>query len=161
MKSTKNLYIKTMYLLNLKHGEIRVTDIAEELSYTKSSVSKALARLSNDNLITYKAYGDIVLKSEAINIAKDILIKEDLLELFFMGILNVSKAQAKEDINVISEYVSKETNEKLKEYIIGTLKLNEKCKCNNNPNCEGCITKKIQKRVNDNPAWLKILKEEK
>lgn len=162
MKTTQNLYLKTMYLLELKYGKIRVTDIAKSLGYTKSSVSKALVRLANNNLICYEAYKDIVLCETAIEIAEELIMKENLLEIFFEGILNITENTAKEDIAIISEYVSKETNEKLKEFIIKTLKLNnEHCKCNmDNPMCHGCDTKILQNRVTSNEKWIKILKEE-
>ncbi len=162
MKGTQNLYLKTMYMLYLQHNKIRVTDIANNLNYSKSSVSKALLRLKNNNLIFYETYGDIVLTKEAKTLAEQIIIKENLLELFFVGILNVDEDIAKKDIDIISQYVSMETKYKLKEYIKKTIHIdNELCNCNVNinPACEGCETKIIKNRVDANPKWIKVLKE--
>lgn len=163
MKTTRNLYLKTMYLLSIQEKEIRVTDIANKLNFTKSSVSKALVRLKESNMINYESYGEITLNKEAILIAQDIIKKENLLELFFIGVLNINDKTAKKDIDIISEHVSNETKDKLKEYIISSLHLNdEKCKCNSgNPSCNTCQTKVIQKRVTANEEWVNTLKEEK
>ncbi len=160
MKSTQNLYLKTMYMLDVQYGDIRVTDIADKLNFTKSSVSKALVRLNNNGLIKYESYGKIELMPEARLIAEELLVKEDLLNLFFMGILNISPEQASKDVDVISEYVSEETKIKLRDYIIKSLHLdNDKCGCS--PSCDGCETKVIKERVDANPEWISILKEDK
>ncbi len=162
MKSTVNLYLKTMYLLEKQYSKIRVTDIADRLGFTKSSVSKALIRLNRNGYINYETYGDIILSSEAKTIAESLLIKEDLLELFFVGMLNVNKEIVEKDINVISEYVSEETNIALKKYIKDTLHLNDSfCKCNvDKPECKKCETKQMKDRIITNEKWLDILKEE-
>ncbi len=164
MKSTRNTYLKIIYLLEIQNQKVRVTDIANKLNYTKSSVSKALKRLSENNLIQYETYGDIVLTKEAKCIAEQLILKENLLELFFVGILNISEQQAKIDVDIISEFVSDETNIKLQQYIKKSLHLdNEFCKCNinTNPKCSECETKKINNRIKSNPKWLNILKEDK
>ncbi len=158
MKTTQNLYLKTMYMLNVKHGKIRVTDIADKLSFTKSSVSKALVRLNNNGLIKYESYGDIVLSKDAIMIAEELILKEDLLNLFFVGILNINSDQARKDVDVISEYVSEETRVKLRDYIIKSLHLdNDRCGCSSK--CSDCETKVIRDRIDANPEWMSILKE--
>ncbi len=164
MKNTQNLYLKTMYMLEVKYSKIRVTDIANELGYTKSSVSKALKRLVNSGLVNYEVYGDIILTDEARCIAEEIILKEDLLELFFVGILNIEEDVARSDVKLISEYVSDITKDKLREYIRKTLHLdNANCRCNmnSNPSCNGCETKKLIDRVEDNPKWIDLLEEDK
>ncbi len=163
MKNTRNSYLKIMYLLSLEYGKIRVTDIANKLGSTKSSVSKALVRLSSGGYIKYETYGDIILTNKSIEIVNDILSKENILELFFIGVLNISEETAKKDIQILGEYVSDETNKKLKNYIKNSLHINDDiCKCNqNNNNCSKCETKKIKNRVESNQKWIDTLKEEK
>lgn len=163
MNNSQNIYLKAMYLLSLNHKKIRVTDIANKLNYTKSSVSKALIKLNSNDLINYETYKDITLTETGKNKAEELLLKENTLELFLIGVLNVEEETAKKDIEIISHLVSNNTNEKLKEYIVKSLHLNnEQCKCNkNDPNCQNCETKIIQTRVKSNPKWLDTLKEEK
>ncbi len=164
MKNTQNLYLKTMYLLYIEHGKIRVTDVANKLGYSKSSVSKALVRLNNSGLIIYETYKDIELTDDAKQIAKKIISKEDILEIFFVGVLNISEGQAKKDIDIISEYLSDETKDKLKLYIEKSLKINNNnnCCCNkDNDECKKCVTKIVKNRVESNQKWLDILKEKK
>ncbi len=163
MKTTQNLYLKTMYMLEIKTGKIRVTDVATNLGYTKSSVSKALKRLDAANLISYETYGNIILSKEAYKIAEELIMKEDLLELFFVGILNIPESKAKEDVKIISEYVSNETKDGLKKYIKKTFKIDEECNCKHADKnaCETCETNKIKKIIGSNPKWVKVLKEKK
>ena len=44
-------YLKTMYVLKKQNGNIRVTDIANKMNYTKASVNKALYNLKNKGLV--------------------------------------------------------------------------------------------------------------
>lgn len=162
MKTTINNYLKVMYILEMKNSKIRVTDVAEYLNYTKSSVSKVLSKLVKLELIEYEVYKNIVLLPKAREIAIEMIRKENLLEIFFVGVLNVSKEQAKKDISVISENFSDESKDKLKKYIIGAMHLNNSnCMCNHmGDKCKGCEAKKAQDRVKSNDDWLEMLKEE-
>jgi len=57
-------YLKTMYLLQKQSGNIRVTDVAEKMNYSKPSVNKALNNLKIENLVKYETYGTIELTDE-------------------------------------------------------------------------------------------------
>ena len=50
-------YLKTMYILQMHNGEIRVTDIAKKMECSKPSVNKALKSLKDNKLINYETYG--------------------------------------------------------------------------------------------------------
>ena len=49
---SKEMYLKTIYLLSKKKGEVRNIDIASELNYSKPSVTEMLKRLAADGVIT-------------------------------------------------------------------------------------------------------------
>lgn len=49
---SKEMYLKTIYLLSKKKGEVRNIDIASELNFSKPSVTEMLKRLASDGDIT-------------------------------------------------------------------------------------------------------------
>ncbi len=51
---SKEMYLKTIYLLSKKKGEVRNIDIASELNFSKPSVTGMLKRLVSDGDITIK-----------------------------------------------------------------------------------------------------------
>ncbi len=160
MNSTINLYLKTMYLLEINLGKIRVTDVALKLGFTKSSVSKILNKLKNEGYIIYESYGSICLTDKAINLAKEVLYKEDILELFLVGVLDVPLEKVKNDIDVISNHLSIETRDNLKEYLRKSLRIDDKA-CGTSKSCKICEIKKLKNKVTANKKWKNILEEDK
>ena len=55
------LWNLSVYILNNTTGDIRVTDIAQKLDKTKSSVNSAINSLKSEGLINYEPYGQIEL----------------------------------------------------------------------------------------------------
>ena len=90
-------YIKTMYVLKKQNGNIRVTDIAKKMNYTKASVNKALYNLKNEGLVNYESYGTIELTEEGENLAKKILEAYDIVYLFLKDVLNLESEEAEKE----------------------------------------------------------------
>lgn len=57
-------YLKTIYILIKQNGTVRVTDIANKMKCTKSSVNKALNNLKKNGLLNYESYGAIEITEE-------------------------------------------------------------------------------------------------
>ena len=66
-------YLKTIYILKKQNGNIRVTDIAKKMNYTKPSVNKAIHNLKDNGMLNYESYGTVELTKEGENLAKKIL----------------------------------------------------------------------------------------
>ena len=54
-------YLETILMLHQKQGYVRSIDIANELGFTKPSVSRAMSILKNDGYIVVESSGNIVL----------------------------------------------------------------------------------------------------
>ena len=80
-------YLKTMYVLKIQNGNIRVTDIAEKMNCTKASVNKAVYNLKDNKLLNYESYGTIELTESGENLAKKILEAYDIVYVFFKEVL--------------------------------------------------------------------------
>ena len=137
-KSTEQ-YLKTMYILKKKNGNIRVTDIANQMNCTKPSVNKAIKNLKENKLINYETYGTIELTEEGENLAKKILETYDIVYLFLKDVLNLTKEEAEKEAEKIKSSITDETINKLAKYVHKVLGLNpldcdydinkEKCRC--------------------------------
>ena len=142
-------YIKTMYVLMQQNGEITVTDIADKMSCSKASVTKALNNLKDKNLVEYEAYGKINLSKQAEEIAQKNLEAYDIVYLFFNEILDIKNEKAKEEAEKIKSIISDETLNKLARYTHKELKLSN-LDCNydlNESKCRECIKRNNKKKI--------------
>lgn len=134
-------YVKTMYILKKQKDEVRVTDIANRMHCSKSSVTKALNNLKERKLVEYEAYGEIELTPIAENIAQKILEAYDIVYLFFNEILEIEDEKAKEEAERIKSIISDETLNKLAKYTHKELGLSRlDCRYDlNESKCRMCI----------------------
>ena len=141
LTNSQEEYLKAIYMLSNKKDAIRVTDIAKKLNITKPSVNRGIKNLAELNMVNYKTYGGISLTNEGKEEAKKILRKFDITKLFLTEILNIDDVQAEEDAKAIKYALSEKSEEKLEEYVIKTLNL-EDLKCNwnmENEKCRSCV----------------------
>lgn len=149
LTSSQEEYLKIIYIISKSKEEIRVTDIAKRLGITKPSVNRALKNLKEKKYLTYKTYGDIKMTQEGEKAAQEILKREDILKIFLIDILGISKEKAETEANVMKHVLSRETEEKLESYINKTLSL-EELDCDydeNNEKCKSCIKIKARNRM--------------
>jgi len=140
-------YLKTMYILNIKIKEIRVTDIASEMNVSKASVNKAINNLKEKGYINYETYGKIELTKSGENIAKKILEAYDIVYLFLKDVLAVEEKLAKLEAEKLKTTMEDETLNKLAKYVYKVLNLND-LNCNYDiaqERCRTCIRKERRK----------------
>lgn len=90
-------YLETIYLEVTKNGYAKVTDIANILEVKKASVTGALSVLCEKGLINYAPYSPITLTKSGETMAKQILIKHEVMTNFFKNILNLNDKEATEN----------------------------------------------------------------
>ncbi len=130
-------YLKTMYILKMQNGNIRVTDVANKMGYTKSGVNKALYNLKDKGYVNYESYGTIELTEQGINLARKTLEIYDIVYLFLNEVLDIDSKEAEKEAEKIKSVISDETTNKLAKYVHKVLGLNE-LNCNYNVNNERC-----------------------
>ena len=89
-------YIEEIYILVLKNGQAKVTEIANGLNVKKASVTGALNLLAERKLINYAPYFPITLTAEGEEVAKNILSKHENITSFFVKVLGAEKSEASE-----------------------------------------------------------------
>lgn len=137
-------YLKTMYILKQKNGNIRVTDIAEKMNYSKPSVNKAINNLKENGLINYESYGAIELTENGEDLAKKILETYDIVFVFLKDVLELEPKNAEMEAEKMKLSMSDETINKLAKYVHNVLNLNN-LNCNydvNKEKCRSCVRRK-------------------
>jgi DtxR family Mn-dependent transcriptional regulator len=109
MTESLEMYLETISLLHERVRIARVTDIAQELGVSKSSVHTALHELERRGLIDHEHYGEIYLTDEGQKASDAIRERHALLTSFFRDLLGVSAKIAEDDACKIEHYLSAET----------------------------------------------------
>ena len=152
LTNSQEEYLKTIYLLSKNNEKVRVTDIAKKLKITKPSVNKGINNLKEIGLLEYEAYREIVLTKKGIELAENIIKKQDILEMFLVNVLEIEKKQAIEEAKTLKHEISKKTAQKLKQYITEVLHL-EELECGydiNNEKCRNCLRVTAKNRIKNN-----------
>ena len=134
-----------MYVLKIKKGEIRVTDVADLMNCSKPSVNKALNNLKSEKLVNYETYGKIELTKQGEDLAKKILEAYDILYLFLKDVIELDEEKAHIEAEKIKLTIEDNTLNKLAKYIHKVLNLND-LDCDYDINKERCRTCARNKR---------------
>ncbi len=110
-------YIETIYLLKKKNGNVRSIDVANELGFSRPSVSRAVGILKDDGLLTVAGNGDLELTDEGLKKAKSVYEKHTNLTKFLILTAGVSEEIAENDACRIEHIISKETFKGIKKYV--------------------------------------------
>lgn len=101
-------YLETILRLTLQNGSVRSIDIANELGFSKPSVSTAMKRLRENGYITVEPHGLIRLTEQGRAIADKIYERHILLTQYLID-LGVSADIAEQDACKIEHILSQET----------------------------------------------------
>ncbi|MEI6100514.1 MAG: metal-dependent transcriptional regulator [Eubacteriales bacterium] len=110
-------YLETILILQNKLGFVRSIDIANELDYTKPSISRAVSILKRAEYITMQENGQILLTEKGLQKAGEIYDRHKIITSYLMLSLGVSKETADQDACRIEHIISQETFEKIKKFI--------------------------------------------
>ena len=109
-------YLEAILSLRLQQGHVRSIDIANELNFSKPSVSVAMKKLRENGYIKMDADGSITLLPEGEEIAQRIYERHSLLTDFFVR-LGVDPEVASADACKVEHDLSEETFRKIKEFV--------------------------------------------
>lgn len=102
-------YLETILVLTQRNGSVRSIDIANEMAFTKASVSRAMSILRNEGLVVMNEDNHITLTEEGHRIAVSVYDRHVTLTKFFTEILHVSPEIAAKDACRIEHVISPET----------------------------------------------------
>ncbi len=110
-------YLETILILRNKNGKVRSIDIANELGYSKPSISYAMKQFKENGYITVDDIGYITLTEAGREIAERMYERHKFLTEYLTSI-GVSDSVAAEDACRIEHVISSESFEKLKHHIL-------------------------------------------
>ncbi|MDE7244834.1 MAG: metal-dependent transcriptional regulator [Oscillospiraceae bacterium] len=113
-------YLETILMITKRRGMVRSIDIANELGYSKPSVSVAMKKLRENNCIEMDSDGWIHLLPAGAEIAERIYERHRILTDFFIY-LGVSPDVASADACKVEHDLSAETFGKIKEHVRRTM----------------------------------------
>ena len=111
-------YLEAILSLHERHGLVRSIDIANELHFSKPSVSVAMKKLGESGYIEMDKDGFISLLPSGEEIARRIYERHKLLTQFFIR-LGVDPEVAAADACKVEHDLSEETFQKMKEHALG------------------------------------------
>lgn len=111
-------YLEAILSLREQHGTVRSIDIANQLHFSKPSVSVAMKKLRESGYIEMDKDGLISLLPAGEEIARRIYERHQLLTQFFIR-LGVSPEVAAADACKVEHDLSDETFQKIKAHALG------------------------------------------
>ena len=106
-------YLETIFMLKKRNGTVRAIDIANELKYSKASVSIAMKNLRENGYIENDAEGNILLLPRGEEIAKKMYERHTVISKWLMR-MGVPEEKALSDACRMEHVISEESFEAIK-----------------------------------------------
>lgn len=117
MRESGENYLETILLLQKKLGCVRSIDIANKLSYSKPSVSRAMGILKKQEYITMDKSGFIELTEKGLRTAEEIYERHTLIQEFLIETLGMEADIAEQDACRIEHIISAHAFDKIREHV--------------------------------------------
>lgn len=106
-------------IANISEGRksVKVKQISETLGVKMPSVTSALKKLSEQELVEHERYGHIKLTPEGDKVARDVIRRHEALTRFFKQALGINQETAEEDACKIEHVISPSTMERLAKFV--------------------------------------------
>ena len=110
-------YLEAVAMLRGKGKVVRVSQISRKLGVKMPSVTSALKKLSEQELVEHERYGYIKLTPEGDKVARDVIYRHEALTRFFAQALGINRETAEEDACKIEHVISPLSMERLAKFV--------------------------------------------
>ena len=110
-------YMEAIVMLSASNRVVRVKDIANKLNIKMPSVSAALAKLKEMELIMYEKYGFIELTDKGLEIADRVLKRHNCLIDFFTNILQIDCSNADNEACKVEHALAPQTCSQIHKFL--------------------------------------------
>jgi len=110
-------YLEAIANLGEERKVVRVKQISEMLGVKMPSVTSALKKLSEQELVEHERYGQIKLTPEGDKVARDVIYRHEALTRFFAQALGINRETAEEDACRIEHVISPLSMERLAKFV--------------------------------------------
>ena len=117
MHESGEMYLETILVLQKKNGVVRSVDIANELGYTKASISRAISILKKAEYVKTGERGNILLTEKGLKKAEYVINRHKVIAEFLVKTLGIDDTLADNDACKIEHVISDEVFTKMKSFI--------------------------------------------
>ena len=117
IKESAENYLEAIFMIKKEKGYVRSIDVANELGFSKASVSVAMKHFREEGFITVGNDGDIDLTKKGLEVAERMFERHQLIAKVLMS-LGVSEETAYTDSCKIEHDISDESFECIKNYLM-------------------------------------------
>ncbi len=110
-------YLEAIAKLGEGRKVVKVKQLSQMLGVKMPSVTSALRKLSQQELVEHERYGHIKLTPEGDEVARDVIYRHEALTLFFAQALGISRETAEEDACKIEHVISPLSMQRLAKFI--------------------------------------------
>lgn len=110
-------YLETILILKNRNGYVRSIDVANELGFSKASVSRAMSILKEAGLLIMEQNGNLVLTEAGYGRASAVYERHTLIATFLEKTLGVDHETAVQDSCRIEHIISEESFRRIKKYV--------------------------------------------
>ncbi len=115
MKESGEMYLETILILSKRTEHVRSIDVAEEMNYSKPSVSRAMRILREGGFVSVDDNGYILLTASGRKIAETIYERHQVLSSLLIS-LGVDEKTAVDDACRIEHDISEKSFEAIKKH---------------------------------------------
>ena len=110
-------YLETILILHNKNGFVRSIDVANELGFTKASVSRAMSILKEAGYLVMEQNGNLQLTDTGFKRASAVYERHTVIAEFLQITLGVDAKIAAQDSCRIEHIISEESFSRIREYV--------------------------------------------
>ena len=110
-------YLETILVLKNKKGMVRSIDVANELGYTKASISRAMSILKEAEYIAIGEGGSILLTEKGLQKADEVLNRHKVIAGFLVKTLGVDADIADANACRTEHVISQEVFERMRDFV--------------------------------------------
>ena len=116
MQESGEMYLETILVLGKKKNTVRSIDVAEEMGFSKASVSRAVSKLKQDEYIIVDGDGHIALTEKGHQLASTIYERHVVLSKMLVD-LGVDEQTAADDACRMEHVISDTSFKAIKDHI--------------------------------------------
>ena len=116
LQESGEMYLETIYVLSKKSDSVRSLDVAEQMGFSKPSVSRAVKLLKEGEYLIVDKDGYLHLTESGLAVAKKIYERHTVLTELLVS-LGVSRETAAEDACKIEHVISDESFAAMKNHL--------------------------------------------
>lgn len=110
-------YLETILVLHNKNGYVRSIDVANQLGFSKASVSRAMSILKEAGYLVMEENGNLLLTEAGRRRASSVYERHTIIAEFLQITLGVDEKTAAQDSCRIEHIISEESFTRIKEFV--------------------------------------------